>query len=98
MSIGRHVVFYIASLQNDGLYIMNELTDIDCPASIDYLLNFINSFDDLLTLMATMDSISVDNDDQTKTYRRRSFDSPQFRAFLQKKRHDMNGERSYLKF
>ncbi|KAL9538392.1 hypothetical protein MBANPS3_010962 [Mucor bainieri] len=97
-AVGQHVVFYITSLQNDGLYIMSQLADINCPASIDDLLNFINCFDDLLAVMAAMDSISVDNDDRKKTYRRRSFDSPQFRAFLQKKRHDINGERSYLKF
>lgn len=77
---------------------MSELTDIHCPASIDDLLNFINSFDDLLKVMTAMDSINIDNDDQKKTYRRRSFDSPQFRAFLQKKRNDIDGERSYLKF
>lgn len=78
-------MFYTASLQNDGLYVMSELADIDCAASIDDLLNFINCFDDLFKVMKIMDSISVDNDGQKKTYRRRSFDSPQFRAFLQKK-------------
>ncbi|KAL7316694.1 hypothetical protein PS15m_003151 [Mucor circinelloides] len=97
-AVGRHIVFYTTSLQNDGLYVMSELADIDCPASIDDLLNFINCFDDLLKVMKTMDSISVDNDDQKKIYQRRSFDSPQLRAFLQKRRHDTNGERSYLKF
>ncbi|KAK4519941.1 uncharacterized protein ATC70_010185 [Mucor velutinosus] len=97
-AVGQHIVFYLTSLKNDGLYIMSELADIYCPASIDDLLNFINCFDDLLKVMIAMDSINVDNDDQKKTYRRRSFDSPQFRAFLQKKRCDFNGERSYLKF
>lgn len=68
-SIGQHLVLYITSLQNDGLYIMSELANIDCPASIDDLLNFINCFDALFKVMATMESMSVHNDEQKKKYR-----------------------------
>lgn len=48
---------------------MSELANIDCPASIDDLLNFINCFDALFKVMATMESMSVHNDEQKKKYR-----------------------------